>query len=318
MVALHGRADASEAERTALLVAAAQEGVIARWQAIAAGMSPKAVRTRVEHGQWQRRHPGIYAIAGAPRTWHQDLWVPLLALGTDAVVSHRSAAILWGLDGVGGSPLDVLLSGLGPRRMAGVTIHRTRSLPSTQRTVRAGLAVTRPARTLADLAGAVEAEALEKSVDAALRDGLVSVPHLVRFLDRFGGRGRAGVADLRALVADRAERGVPGSSWERRLERLLVAAGHPRPVRQFEIFDDGAFVARLDLAWPAHRVGLEYDSYRHHSSRGAWRHDQVRGNRAAALGWLILRATADDVRASAVAVAERVGQALQLRRFVAS
>ncbi|MGH9223803.1 MAG: hypothetical protein ACRD2W_08465 [Acidimicrobiales bacterium] len=49
------------------------------------------------------------------------------------------------------------------------------------------------------------------------------------------------------------------------------------------------------MTWPTRgpRIGVEFDSYQHHSGKQAWRHDQGRHSRATALGWLVFHLTAD-------------------------
>ncbi len=64
--------------------------------------------------------------------------------------------------------------------------------------------------------------------------------------------------------------------------------------RQYEIFHDGEFVARVDLGDPEPKVAVETDSFRWHAGRGPFRSDRVRGNRIAAAGWTVLRATPED------------------------
>jgi very-short-patch-repair endonuclease len=56
----------------------------------------------------------------------------------------------------------------------------------------------------------------------------------------------------------------------------------------------GHFLARLDLAYPARRLGLEYDGD-HHRDRVTFQRDIRRLNRLRLLGWTVLRFTADDV-----------------------
>jgi DnaJ-domain-containing protein 1 len=55
-------------------------------------------------------------------------------------------------------------------------------------------------------------------------------------------------------------------------------------------------IARFDLAWPDFRVAVEFQSYRHHFGRRAWRRDAGRVNRATAAGWCVFMATEDDLR----------------------
>ena len=70
----------------------------------------------------------------------------------------------------------------------------------------------------------------------------------------------------------------------------------PRPVCQFVVRDaDGRFVARLDLAYPEKRVGIE-DEGDHHREKATFRRDIARLNALQQLGWTIVRATADDIR----------------------
>jgi len=167
-----------------------------------------------------------------------------------------------------------------------------------------GVPVTTAPRTVVDLAGVLEADRLEEVLDAALRQGLTSVGHLEGRLDALGRQGRPGSTALAALLEARRAGRPSESRRELRLARLLVAAGLPPPVRQYELRSAGRVVARFDLAYPALRIGVEYDSYRHHAGRQAWRADRSRHNRATALGWSVLHVTDDDVAAVVAAHAQ--------------
>ena len=289
-------------------LAARQHGVVARAQARAAGLTPRMIQRRLERGLLVVVHPGVYVVAGAPTTWHQRLLAVCLALG--AVASHWAAAALWRLTDAEFPPVEVTVAGLGGRPFAGGRLHRTRSLPPTDQTERDGVPVTRPARTLVDLAAVASPSAMEVALDTALRDGLVSVPSVARRLAALGPRGRAGAAVLGDLLADRGREAPAGSGRELRLARMLVAAGLPRPVRQFELRGGGRVVARFDLAWPGDRVAVEFQSYRHHSGRQAWRRDQVRTNAANAAGWRVLAATANELGDGAAVFCATVAAAL--------
>ncbi|HVF15082.1 MAG TPA: hypothetical protein VM942_10810 [Acidimicrobiales bacterium] len=94
-----------------------------------------------------------------------------LAAGPGAVASHRSAGALWRLDGLEPGRIEVTLPGRGERHLQGVTIHRTRSLAVVEVCRRDGIPVTRPSRTLFDLASVLDRTRLEAAVAAALRDG---------------------------------------------------------------------------------------------------------------------------------------------------
>lgn len=243
-------------QRTEAEILASQYGVIAREQALGLGMTPKMVRGRLGSGRWIGVHAAVYRSAEAPFGWHGRLMAACLALGPRAVVSHRAAAALWGLDGCEEGLVELTLGGVGERRLRGVRMHRTRSLPVADRTQRDGLPITRVARTLIDLAAVVEEEPLEAALDSALREGLISVAHLDRRLGALGSKGRRGAERLRRLVDERRGDARPADSRrENRLVRHLEAAGLPRPVKQFELRDEGGLIARFDLAYPDARIG---------------------------------------------------------------
>jgi hypothetical protein len=108
------------------------------------------------------------------------------------------------------------------------------------------------------------------------------------------GRGRwHGVRRLAyalALAATGAE-----SLMETRLRLVLVRAGLPMPVLQHRVWDGaGTLVARLDLAYVESRLGIEYDG-ESHLAPDAVRRDLRRQNALRAVGWTLLRFTADDV-----------------------
>ncbi|GAA2105603.1 hypothetical protein [Actinomadura alba] len=78
-------------------VLARQEGVVARWQALACGLTVGALKARVNGGRWQRIYPGVYAAFSGPPSRRALLWAAVLRAGRDAVLSHHTAAELDGL-----------------------------------------------------------------------------------------------------------------------------------------------------------------------------------------------------------------------------
>ena len=116
-----------------------QEGVITVGQAVAAGMTEKWVRSQVRAGRWQVLYRGVYAsFTGQPgRT--AELWGALLRAGPGAVLSHQSAAELWGLTN-GPSPVIHVTVPHSSRpdrqgKIPGVVVHRSRSLALTRHPV---------------------------------------------------------------------------------------------------------------------------------------------------------------------------------------
>ncbi|HEX6596168.1 MAG TPA: hypothetical protein VF045_04485 [Acidimicrobiales bacterium] len=269
-------------------VALRQHGVVTRSQVLALGFTDRIVSLRLGAGRWVSVHAGVYRLAAAADTWRSRCMAACLALGPAAVASHRAAGALWGLDGCR-ELVEVSVPRVGERRLAGVEVHRTRALPVADRADVDGLPVTRPARTLIDLAAVLSAEELEAALDSALRDHVVSPAYLERRLEFLGTRGRSGAKALRDLLRDRTEGRPADSRRENDVVRALVAGGLPSPVRQFPF--EGI---RFDLAYPDVLIAVEFDSYRHHFGRQSWRRDTARHNQATASGWLVFHLTEDD------------------------
>jgi Transcriptional regulator, AbiEi antitoxin len=74
-----------------------QDGVIARAQALALGMTDAAITWRLRSGRWQRLLPGVYATFSGRPARRCQLWAAILRAGPGAVLSHRTAAELWDL-----------------------------------------------------------------------------------------------------------------------------------------------------------------------------------------------------------------------------
>lgn len=128
---------------------------------------------------------------------------------------------------------------------------------------------------------------VEIALDCVLRRRLTSVRELSAYLMRYG-RGRKGSSVLRRLVADR-DQPSSESPLETRFLSRLRRSGLPLPRAQYEIHDNGRFVARVDFCYPEPRLLIEIDGYRYHCSRAAWRNDLTRQNRLVSLGWTVLR-----------------------------
>lgn len=180
-------------------------------------------------------------------------------------------------------------------RPPGVIVHRAVELRAADVEVRDGIPRTRAAATLFGLAAVLPAPAVEAALDDALGRGLVSCRQLRGRLDRGGRQGRAGAGTLGALLAPREGRRWTQSEFERRLLRLVVAAGLPQPVPQYEVRLADGRRAFLDFAWPELRLAIEADSYRYHAGRLAWARDHTRNAQLGDEGWRILPVTWDDL-----------------------
>ena len=248
-------------------------------------------------GQGPRRHDRrVLTAAGV-----------LVRLGPGAVLSHEEAA----------RQLDLpLVDDTGVRRVVvprnrsraqaeGWRLHRA-DLGPAERIQRAdGLSVTSVLRTVVDLAKVLPLGAAVAAADGALRLGTSPVTLRAALLAARGpGAGRC--RQVAALMDPLAE-----SVLESLLRLLLVLAGLPSPVSQYEIRDEhGRTVARVDFCWPGSRLVVEADGFAFHSDRLAYRRDRERMNELERLGWRVLRFTWEDVRQRPAAVVTVVAECL--------
>ncbi len=157
--------------------------------------------------------------------------------------------------------------------------------------------VTSIERTLFDLGSVIAPKYVDIAIESAVRKGLTSIPDLRDFLRKRGGRGRRGAGVLRELLSLREEGDTPTDSpMETELFTLIVRAGLPRPVRQYCVYDQGRFVARVDLAYPEERIAIEADSRTWHSSPLAQQTDLDRQRALERIGWVVRRVPWYDLR----------------------
>ena len=267
----------------------AQWGVVSRKQLLDEGLSRDDIAGALDSHRLRRVLPGIYAV-GHIKLRREGWWMAaLLACGGGAVLSHRTAAVAWGiLPGDGLRPVDVIARGNGGRKLRNINPRRI-SLRREDVWLRYGMWITTPARTIVDLASVLGGRALRELIERA-QD--------VRRFDRRGielilardGRLR-GTAELRALVVMLGpDRDGARSELERRFLRLCRSAGLPRPN-----VNDVIEERTRDFVWPDRRLVVETDGYRWHSSRKAMRRDRARDRELTIAGWRPARFTYEDV-----------------------
>ena len=275
-----------------LRLAADQHGVVALPHAATIGLGSAQLRSAVDRGLLRREHPGVFVVEGAPRTWRRDLLVATTALR--GVASHRAAARLHRLDGVDTAPFEVTIAHSGTRLAHDYVTHRTRRFDTLPTLIIDSIRVTTLARTLVDLGAVVDDDVVEQALDDALRRG-VNMRWITETLRDAARSGPTGVDALHRVLArpDRVGR-IPDSHFERLVERIARSAGIPAPVRQHPVVVDGRLIARIDVAWPEHLVGLEADSDMWHSGPRRGRLARARHNRLTSWGWEMIYASWQD------------------------
>jgi hypothetical protein len=277
------------ADRAVDRLAARQHGVFALRQALAVGMTRKMVRTRLASGRWGRTpHPWVYRVAGHPATWESRAAAAVLSGPEATVVSHLTAAALLGLTSPPDPPHITIPPGASGRRSR-VAVHRS-PITAVDRGLLRGVPGTRPARTLVDCAETLDAPGLMAIVDPCLCRQLTTPREVRAAADRVSPGGhRRGLGELTEVLSVWTEGIKPGSAAEMRLLRRIERWGFPPPECQVELHDEsGGLVARIDLAWPWCRSGLEYDGQEYHGPR-QWEADELRHARVEALGWRLAR-----------------------------
>ena len=213
--------------------------------------------------------------------------------GTDFAFSHTTAASFYGIplpwqDEV--IHVSVRAPGRAPT-IAGFAGHKLGLWRI--RTVH-GLPMTTPEQTWIDLAQILHRDALVAAGDFLVSGADPLTDRLALAQELAASAGRRGVGRAReALEFVRAGAESPG---ETRLRLVLAQAGLPSPLLNYELWDgQRAFVARVDFAFPSHRVALEYEGDIHRVDQATWRKDIRRRERVEDLGWRMVRVTADDV-----------------------
>lgn len=261
----------NDADHAVAKIAGRQHCVVSRAQAIKAGLSRSAIGRRLVAGMLIEILPCVYAIAGVPASPLQRLMAAILWAGEGAVVSHRAACSIWDLDGFASAPVEISIVGRRNDPPKGIICHRVAALLPGEVTVRHGIPVTTPVRTLLDLGAVVGAGRVERAMHQMVRRGLVSVGRLERAVREASGRGRRGVGVLKGILKACGPAYVPPES---ELEAMVFAlfrdSDLPMPASQYRILDEnGEVVLRADFAFVGDWLIMPVDGYDIHSDREA-------------------------------------------------
>ncbi len=254
------------------------------------GFLREAIVKRAVRGRLYRIHQTVYSLTPEVMTRRGRFMAAVLACGPDAVLSHRSAAYLWGLIDEWQKPIDVTAPNRRGRSPAGVAAHRDGSLQPIDKTTLHGIPCTSLTRTLLDYAGVVPEWELRKAVSQA---------EVLRILDHAAmrsvlrrGHGRRGVARLRLIV----ETLHPQTKRTRsELERLFLAmclrSGLPQPEANVWLEVPGGNPLQADFLWRDARLIVEADSREFHDTPAAFEEDRKREQRLQRAAWRVSRCT---------------------------
>lgn len=279
-----------------------------RADAVAAGVDPKVLRT----SRFRRIFRGVYVSAATPDSPLLRTQAAPAIHPSSAYASHTSAARAYELPVPAVADEHVSVTRAGERRpRAGIVVHVA---PTGARVrVRRGMRLSPPLQMFVELASMLSLVDLVVVGDAMARVLDVPAESLRSYCAEAQAPGARVARRAASFVRDRVE-----SPMESRL-RMLVLAGLPEPdVQHVVAGEDGRPRYRLDLAYPAARVGVEYDGRQHAEDATQWHHDLRRREALDDAGWKLLVVTAQDLYRRPDEVLRRVCVALAARGAAAA
>jgi len=286
-------------------LASGQAGAFSGAQVFELGGTKYHLRRREQAGRVTRVRRGLYVLEGFPDTWHQRLWLEVLAAGDGCAVAGRAAGALHGFRRSRLGRVEVQRpEGTSHRPVFG-HVYETFWMPPEHIVRVEGLPVTSVARTVFDSAGlpthplAFQNETLRANhvtqvtwlVNHAIRDHGMRMLDLDRVLASTGRRGKPGTAIIREVVADLGVDYAPtASELEDLFLEVCAAYGIQRPDEQIELGTEDRWVGRVDFVWRGARVIVEVDG-RQHAAPLDRRADRARDIAFGGVGWTTIRMT---------------------------
>jgi hypothetical protein len=274
-----------ERERALAELATRQHGIASRRQLRALGFGEEAIKAALAEKRLSPLHEEVFGVGHRRITYRGYWWAALLAYGPGAVLSHQSAAALWGLRRRRGGPIHVTArcGRQGVRRREGIWIHRAK-LRGEEVTTHEGIPATTVARTLFDFAEVSSFEELKKTAEAADRRNLLRLRELEGVCEQ--GRGRRALRPVRRLLVELGAPAEGRSPLEIRFAGFLREHGIPAPAQNVLVLD-----REVDILWPAAKLVVELDSWEHHGHRAAFERDRARDPKLLLAGYRTIRVT---------------------------
>ena len=265
--------------RAAAALAEGQHGVVSGRQLASLDYSVDKISRESLNGRLHRLHRDVYAVGHAAISHQGRCLAAVLAGGDGALLSHRSAAWLWGLT-TRWEPRVEITAASRRRTRSTIRIHSARTLTDADLDSVECIPVTAVPRTLLGFA-AIDPRFLDRALGNAERLGLIDIGAIDALLSRSTGLRR-----LRLALALHRDPAMTKSNLERRFLRLVVDNGLLRPMTN-------CFIAgyELDAFWPAQRFAVELDTYDYHGDRASFEEDRLRQEELKLAGVEMIRVT---------------------------
>lgn len=277
-----------------------QHAVVSRRQLLALGFSRRAITGRLQRGHLHEVFLGVYVV-GARRINRKGRWMAaVLAAGEGGLLSHRSAARLWGLMPPVAERVDITCTPGRVVRRKGIGAHES-LVADDEREVVDGIPVTSPFRTIFDLAAVASRREVERAWHEAEVRGLTDRVSLPMLLERYP--GRRGTRMLRELLGSDEPVGISRNEFEEAFLALVDACGLRRPRMNADLSLRGRFF-EVDALWQHERFAVELDGRGVHGTKKRFETDRHRdrilvaeGYRTMHVTWLQLRDEPDEIAA---------------------
>lgn len=287
-------------------IAGGQYGVVSFRQLRRLGFSKGAIGRAREAKRLHPLHQGVYALGHVALSDHGRCIAAVLACGPGAVLSHESAAWLWGFLPTCPIQPEVSVSNAG-RPRTGIRAHRVAPFALSEFGTLERIPVTSSARTLLDLAATNRGRRLRQAIEKAKRLNRLDLGDIDNLLRRR--RGASGTKRLREGVEIYRDPAFSRSRPELLFLDLVKRAGLPRPALN-------TFVAghEIDAYWESERFAVEVDGWDAHRSREAFEADPLRQENLKLAGIDSIRVTARRIEREPKVIAQRLRKLLALRR----
>lgn len=265
------------------------------------GYSAKAIAHRLETGRLHPIFRGVYAV-GRREVTQEGIWMAaVLACGEGALLSHESAAQLWGIRARRASAVEVSVPKPREVRRRGIRAYK-RALGPAMLDAQRGIPVTTPTQTLIDLAPRLTEAELDRAVNEADKLNLVRADTLSEV-----SKGTRGASSLREHLANQAF-ALTDSELERRFAKIARQTGLEEPETQVTIQGH-----RVDFLFRETRLVVETDGLTYHRTPIQQRRDRERDQDLTAAGLTVLRFTHHQIAHEPARVADILGRVESVR-----
>ncbi len=275
-----------------------------RPQLLQLGLGPAAIRYRVKIGRLYPLYGGVYAVGHRPISPYAHALAAVLACGPGAVLSHGSAATLWGITKHWDRPLEVTTR--TSHRHRGLRNHRSKTLTLDDITEHFGVPVTTPARTLLDNAPRLTDAAPARGVNDLRLQRYLWLADLSDILERHSASRSAN--RLREQLAH-PEQAPTRSDFERAFSPFAKRYGLSEPLLNTQVAGYEA-----DIYFPDYKLVVELDGYETHGTREGFECDRDRDADLLAAGIATVRMTWERFSLTPAREAARLHAIIRRRR----